>query len=348
MRSKVTMKDVAEVLGVSVMTVSNAFNRPDQLSGDLRERILSRAGKMGYAGPNATARQLRAGQTHCFGVVFSQSLSYAFHDPFSVLWLAGFSEALQRAGATMVLLPTQNAGGVDFDVIRRASIDGLAALCATDQALEVARRSGLHVVDTNDQNPASSWVAIDDHGAGTGLGRHVRQLGHTDVTVLVGGHQTDGRPFPDTPVTIDDLPRGGLYDTSSRVRGFLAGLGDGCRVRMIVGGANSREAGRLAGGLAVDRQDRPTAIVCSGDILAFGVMDALADRGLTPGRDITVTGFDDLPEAARMGLTTVRQPITERGRLTGELLLDPDRTPRQILVPTQLVVRSSSAPRNNP
>ncbi len=345
--SKVTMKDVAEVVGVSVMTVSNAFNRPDQLSTDLRERILVRADKMGYGGPDAAARQLRAGQTHCYGVVFSQSLSYAFRDPFSVQWLTGFSEALQRAGATMVLLPTQGADGVDLDVIRRASIDGLAALCATNPALEVAQRRGLRVVDTNDQDPKGSWVAIDDHAAGAELGRHVRQLGHTDVAVLVGGHGPAVRRGRDHPVTIDDLPADGLYDTSTRVRGFVAGLGAGCRIRMIAAGANSREAGRLAGGFAVDRQDRPSAVIATADILAFGVLDALADRGLVPGRDITVTGFDDLPEAARKGLTTIRQPIAERGRLTGELLLDPERTPRQIIVPHQLVVRASSGPRTD-
>ena len=88
-------------------------------------------------------------------------------------------------------------------------------------------------------------------------------------------------------------------------------------------------------------------MIATADILAFGVLDALADRGLVPGRDITVTGFDDLPEAARKGLTTIRQPIAERGRLTGELLLDPERTPRQIIVPHQLVVRASSGPRTD-
>ena len=93
--ARVTMKDVAQVVGVSTMTVSNAFNRPDQLSADLRERILDRAAKMGYSGPDATARLLRSGRTNTFGVIFKEKLSYAFADPFTATWLTAFSQVME-------------------------------------------------------------------------------------------------------------------------------------------------------------------------------------------------------------------------------------------------------------
>ena len=101
---RATQKDVAAVMGVSVMTVSNAFNRPDQLSEELRVRVLARAKKMGYSGPDAVARQLRTGRTNTYAVVFEEDLSYAFSDPFTVLWLRGFSEVMAAHGASITLL----------------------------------------------------------------------------------------------------------------------------------------------------------------------------------------------------------------------------------------------------
>ncbi|MCW3159375.1 LacI family DNA-binding transcriptional regulator [Micropruina sonneratiae] len=346
---RVTMKDVAQAVGVSVMTVSNAFNRPDQLSTPLRERILQRASAMGYGGPNAAARHLRAGRTHCYGVVLSESLGYAFNDPYSVLWLAGFSEPLQAAGATMTLLPVPRAPGSDRDVIRRASVDGLAGFCATHAALEAARSCGIPMVLAHTEDADSDWVAIDDFAAGTQLGAHLRRLGHRDVVLLAdraftappGPLDVDGEPFR---LALHALARAGLFDIAIRIRGLLHGLGPDCRVRFVGAGANSRDAGRLASGHALEAAERPTAICCISDVLALGVLDALADDGLVPGRDVTVTGFDDLPEAGRSGLTTIRQPIRDKGRLAGELLLDPERTPRQLTLPHQLVVRTSSGP----
>ena len=88
---------------------------------------------------------------------------------------------------------------------------------------------------------------------------------------------------------------------------------------------------------------RLVALFASAIPLTLG-MDAMRTRGLTPGRDITVTGFDDVPAAATAGLTTVRQPIAEKGRLATRQLLDPDNVEPQILLPTELIVRSSSGP----
>lgn len=79
--------------------------------------------------------------------------------------------------------------------------------------------------------------------------------------------------------------------------------------------------------------------------MALGVMDALRQRGLVPGRDVSVVGFDDIPAAADAGLTTVRQPTLEKGRIAGQLLLEPDAAPgRSVVLPIEVVPRESSAP----
>ena len=345
--SRVTMKSVADVMGVSVMTVSNACNRPDQLSPDLRARILQRAEKMGYGGPSAVARQLRSGRTNAYGVLLSEPLSYAFEDPFSILWLSGLAQALESAEGTMVLLPVRQGNESDLEQLRRASVDGVAAMCSEQPVARLVAQRGLPLVSTDPDDPDGSWVAIDDHAAGVQLGSYLARLGHTDVMVVVGRHQH--RDMGLREYTLDNYNatvqrRGGSgFYTQARLRGLVEGLGH-VRPTILTAQGNSRESGRRVAGLALDRQNRPSALVCLSDVLALGVLDATSDRGLTPGRDLSVTGFDDLPDASRAGLTTVHQPIIEKGRLVGELLLDPSRQPRRIMLEHRLIVRSSTGP----
>jgi DNA-binding LacI/PurR family transcriptional regulator len=94
------------------------------------------------------------------------------------------------------------------------------------------------------------------------------------------------------------------------------------------------------------RAPRPTAIVATSDLLALGALDALSERGLTAGRDVSVVGFDDIAEATTARLTTIRQPAVERGRIAGELLLNPPDDPadRRVVLPTELIVRASTGP----
>jgi DNA-binding LacI/PurR family transcriptional regulator len=95
----------------------------------------------------------------------------------------------------------------------------------------------------------------------------------------------------------------------------------------------------------LDRPEPPTAIVTTSDVLALGVLDAARDRGLRPGVDLSVIGFDDVPEATAAGLTTVHQSMTDRGRAVGLILLEPDAvTERHILLPAELVVRATTGP----
>ncbi|HYN95525.1 MAG TPA: substrate-binding domain-containing protein, partial [Pilimelia sp.] len=89
---------------------------------------------------------------------------------------------------------------------------------------------------------------------------------------------------------------------------------------------------------------RPTAVAADCDLLATGVLEEARRMGLQPGRDVSVTGCDDVPAAEAAGLTTVRQPIREKGRLMGRMLLDPEFPQRRVVLPTELVVRASTGP----
>ena len=342
----VTMKVVAERVGVSIATVSNAFSRPDQLSAQLRADILTAADALGYAGPNATGRALRSGRTDVCGILYEGELANTFLDPYSVLFLAGLSESVEAAGASVLLmkwLPDDDSRGA----LRRAAIDALVAPSASAAGadLDPLRRRGVRVVGTQ-QAPTGDWVGVDNVESGRLVGRHLAHLGHRDVAVIAPtgtGEIADVGYRPDAPTA-------GVLATSyqaDRLRGLWQTLPGGS-LRVVTCATNTREAGRDAAARVLDVRERPTAVVALSDVLALGVTDACQVRGLALGHEVSVTGFDDIPDAAFTGLTTVRQPIREKGRLAGLLAMNPDHQPRQITLPIELVVRSSTGPAGRP
>ncbi|MCE0538878.1 arylamine N-acetyltransferase [Kineosporia rhizophila] len=338
-----TLKSVAAAAGVSTAQVSYAFNRPDRLSAQARVRILEVARQLGYSGPNAAARSLRTGKAEAIGVLFTVGLSQAFKDPYLLAMLGGLAEITEQTGTGLVLIPLAAAGsGPDelrksLDAVQRAVID--AAVVAdnlTDEhpAVQVLRDRHIPMVRES-INESGPFVAIDDRAAARELGSHLAGFGHQNVVFVVYSlHQQW------TSVSLDDESHLTRY-SRLRLAGLREGLGPRARVRVVSGGKNSPSPD--AAGF-FDQPDMPTAIAADSDVMATGVLKVLQQRGLRPGRDISVTGFDDIPSAATLGLTTIRQPIHEKGRLMGRLLLDPTYTEEQVVLPTHLVARSSTGP----
>jgi len=346
MSPRVTIKTVAQAAGVSPSTVSNAYNKPDQLSAAVRERILAKAQELGYAGPDASARALRSGKAGAVGVLFTDKLSYAFSDPYAVGFLAGLAEVAEEFATSLLLMPlssTDIEGGTN--TVQRASIDAAAIFCVAGghPALETLKNRGVPMVSTDrGDHPDLSWVAIDEVEAASKLGKHLARLGHRDLVVIVDTAAAAGSQ--PVELTLDEI---GCTDCELRIQGLQKEL-PGARITIVTGGHNAFASGLTAAEWVLDSQDRPTAIVGLSDVLALGAMEAMKTRGLVPGRDLTVAGFDDIPAAEAAGLTTIRQPIRDKGRAVGRVLLDPAITERQITMPTELVVRASSgpAPRN--
>jgi DNA-binding LacI/PurR family transcriptional regulator len=339
---RVTLKTVAAAVGVSPATVSNAYNRPDQLSTELRERILAAATELGFTGPDAAGRALRTGRSGAVGVLLTGYLSYAFSDPYAVSLLAGLASAVERT-TSIVLLPLQHDadGRPDLSVVRQANIDALALLSlpANHPAADLARARGISLVTTDPlDDPDASWVAIDDRRTGVLVGEHLAALGHTDVLVVA--------PVDDAPagsvVRVVDPPRIEGADYGSRLSGLSDALGG--RITMVTAGQNDFASGQRVAQWLLGRDALPTAVVGLSDVLALGVLEGLAAEGVDVGGEVSVCGFDDIPAAAPRGLTTVRQPIVERGREIGRMLLDPDQAPRQVMMGVELVVRTSSGP----
>ena len=338
---RVTLKTVAAAVGVSPATVSNAYNRPDQLSAELRGRILAVAAELGFTGPDAAGRALRTGRSGAVGVLLTGHLSYAFSDPYAVALLAGLASTVERT-TSIVLLPLQHdADGVpDLSVVRAANIDALALLSlpATHPAADLARARGISLVTTDPvDDPDASWVAIDDRRTGTLVGEHLAGLGHTDVVVVA---PVDAPAGPGIRVVEPPLLR--HVDYASRLSGLSDALGG--RITLVAAGQNDFTSGEHVAAWLLGRETLPTAVVGLSDVLALGVLEGLVAAGTDVPGTVSVCGFDDIPAAAPRGLTTVRQPIVERGREIGRMLLDPDEAPRQVLMPVDLVVRRTSGP----
>jgi DNA-binding LacI/PurR family transcriptional regulator len=347
--ARMTVKTLAVALGVSPATISNAYNRPDQLSPQLRERILATAEELGYPGPDAAGRTLRRGRADAVGVLLSERLSYAFSDPFAIEFLTGLSEILEEHGISIVLMPLSRreagSSGTDADqsdvtAVRHANIDALTILSlpAEHPAAILARARGIRVVTTSANNdPDSSWVAIDDFGAGVMIGEHLAELGHRDITVLVETNEPAGSPG--RRLDVAELT---FLDYAARVEGLRKAMPG--QVMIVSGGHNSTESGASATEWLLGRGELPTAIVCLSDVLALGVLQALASRGLATPHQVSVCGFDDIAAAKAANLTTVHQPIRDKGQHIGRLLIDPESRPRQVLLPINLVTRATTGP----
>lgn len=346
--ARMTVKTLAAAVGVSPATISNAYNRPDQLSAELRERILATAKELGYPGPDAAGRILRIGRAEAVGVLLSERLSYAFSDPFAVEFLTGLSEVVEEHGISIVLMPlsaptdeptdVRNADDRDLTAVRNANIDALAilSLAPDHPAAVVARARGIRLVTTDiSSEPESSWVAIDDFAAGVMVGEHLARLGHRDVAVLVETNQPAGSPG--RRLQEDEL---GFLDYAARVAGLQQALAG--QVMIISGGHNSTESGATATLWLLDHHRIPTAVVGLSDVLALGALQALASRGLSVPAEVSVCGFDDIAAAQAANLTTVHQPIREKGQHVGRLLIDPESQPRQVLLPVNLVTRATT------
>src|SRR3954467_11786104 len=130
MAARPTLATIAKELGVSRMTVSNAFNRPDQLSPELRERVLTTARTLGYAGPDPGGRALSRGRTGCVGVIFDAPLTTAFSDPAAVEVLHGVATVCEERELGMTLVPRLR--GKDAELVRPALVDGFVVYCRGD------------------------------------------------------------------------------------------------------------------------------------------------------------------------------------------------------------------------
>ena len=322
-----TLASLAADLGVSRTTVSNAYNHPEELSAELRERILAAAVARGYQGPDPAARSLRTRRTGAIGVVLTEDLTYAFEDRASVDFLAGVAEATAGTQTSLTLIPVGPDATSPTSPVAAAVVDGFLvySVAEGDPYLSAAQGRGLPVVVCGQPGDVAGadFVGIDDRAAIAPAARALVAAGHRRVGVLA--IRLLAEP-PSGAVGLDELDRAALHIQRDRIRGVLDELAaagvDPATVPVVTRHINDPRNAYDAARELLEAHPEITAVACTTDSMAFGVLAYARDHGIDVPGELSVTGFDGVARALETGLTTVVQPNVEKGRVAARLLAD--------------------------
>ncbi|MBO3752032.1 LacI family DNA-binding transcriptional regulator [Streptosporangiaceae bacterium NEAU-GS5] len=321
------MGDVADLAGVSAMTVSRVLNSPEKVRPETRDRVLQAVRALGYR-PNSAARVLVTGKSGVLGVV---SIDTTLYGPASTLY------AIERAArehdylVSIASLSALNRRSIEEGVerLRQQSVDGIIIIAPHESATEGLRHlpPDLPVVDVGGgEDVHVPATAVDQRAGAVRATRHLLSLGHRTVWHISGPPN--------------------WIDASGRIDGWRAVLAaEGREIPVpLVGDWSAHSGYELGKRLPLE----VTAIFAGNDQMAMGLFRALRESGRRVPEDVSVVGFDDMPEAAYFWppLTTVRQNFGEVGRHAFALLRDRisgRESERRRLVEPELVVRESTA-----
>ncbi|MBD0864130.1 MAG: LacI family DNA-binding transcriptional regulator [Rhodobacteraceae bacterium] len=350
----VTMHDVAREAGVSQASVSFAFNKPENLSSEVRERILEVARRLNYAGPNPAARSLRSGRAGTIGLVVNDELSFAVADPAMSQMLQGIGQVDALASIALTILPVP-IGGASAEaegarLVRQAHVDGFLfeAFPESHPAILAADARQLPGVFLGGQAmPLYPSVTIDERAAGYLAAKHILDLGHRNVMILLDRLGRDGAWGP---VSAERRHSAQRSATSLRLDGYedafrAADLPFENVFILEAGGFSAADA--YAGAKALlENFGESTAVIAVSDTMAMAVVDRAHRMGLSVPEDLSVIGFDDIAMADPLGLTTIHQPTALKGQIAAQRLVDAiagkDVTSEEL--PVELIVRATTAP----
>lgn len=356
-KDNITLKDIAKKLGVAASTVSNAYNRPDQLSEALRTKILETAKELGYCGPDPMAANLRRGKAGAIGVVYPHPLSYTFTDPVAAPTIQGIAEEAERAGYGLLLVGGSEDPLEAAPLVAKATVDGfvLQNFDKNDSLLEVILSRNLPVVFVESQTREGfPSITVDDEGGARVAANHLLSLGHKRFGIIAletTHHVREG--------IMDKARQAGVVHvpTRNRLRGYRRAV-DATKLKwdknvvVYETADNTLGDGYRAAAALLTHPLRPTALLAMSDQLALGTLRYANDNKINVPKQLSVVGFDDAPLASQTtpALTTVRQPYVEKGRLAGQLLiaqLKENTVPESVVLPTELIVRGSSGKANS-
>ena len=330
MARRLTITDVALAAGVSVATVSKVINGRDGIATATSARVLGVVQELGYES-SLVARSLRSRRTHVIGILVAE------FEPFSAEILKGAGLGLGDTDYELVAYTgarQSGRAGWEQRYLSRLSgtlIDG--AIIVTPTVVDADAGVPVVVIDPHAGSADLPSVESDNLAGGLLATRHLIELGHRRIAFMAG------RP---------DLESSRLREAGFRQALSEAGIEvDPSLVRMS---DYRRDAAHQPAIELLSRPDRPTAVFAGNDLSAIGTMEAAQEMGLDVPGDVSVIGFDDIPEAARTtpALSTVRQPIQQMGSAAVELLIAlmdgriPETT--HVRLPTSLVIRGTTAP----
>ena len=333
----VTLKDLAAELGVSITTVSRALAGYGDVAETTRQRVLQSAEEMGYV-PDVTARRLQKGRTDTIGFVIPTS-GPRFSDPYFSELLAGIgNEASQHDFDLLVSTrppDTPEEQAAYHRMVESRLVDGLLVVRTRvrDRRLAYLAETGFPFVAFGRSDLDVDFPYVDEDGH--------RGLGLVTQHLIALGHQRLAFVSPPQNLMFCHYRQAGLEAALER-------NGLSLRPEYHIVGDLTQRGGFSAMNELLDLSTPPTAVIACNDLMALGAISAAQKRGLVVGRDVAVTGFDDIPlaEHSHPALTTVRQPVYDIGRQICGMLIrligDGELANGHVLLQPELVIRESS------
>jgi LacI family repressor for deo operon, udp, cdd, tsx, nupC, and nupG len=328
------IKDVAREVEMSTATVSRALRGLPGVSDQTRVRVSEAARRLGYV-PSPSAAGLASGQTRTVAMIV----------PFVSRWffatvVQGAEEVLRERGYDLLLYNLAGDASARHRVFetslltKRVDAVLVLSLKPTDDELARLEKLGRPVTIVGADVPGWATVRIDDEHAARTATRHLLDLGHRRIG-YVGGSMEGVLDFT--------APAARL----AGYRAMLADAGVAHDPSLEADGEFTIAGGVRAGHRLLDRPDRPTAVFAASDEMAIGILRSAPELGLRVPEDVAVIGIDDHELADFFGLSTVAQPVHEQGRVAAQQVLaalrSDDWAPEQVLLPTRLVVRRTTA-----
>ena len=319
---RITIKSLASEMGISHTTISNAWNNPEKLSTDLRERIFSYAKSVGFQGPEKLARALRTGKSDAIGVVFNDSMSYVFIDPHDIKLMRGIAIRCEEQNINLVLIPLQK-GASCKSPSPTTLVDGYI-LNATYNNAEVIQQTlarHLPIVTLDFQLPQYSSVSIDNTCAMRDIATYLLQKGHRHFGIIAFSSSPGvrGMRHLEQAIVGDNtlmLTRVNACRDVFHEHGIP--LGDS----WLYETQHDEQHGELAAETLLTAHPAITALVCLSDRFAVGAVNYCQRNGLPIPQRVAITGFDNMtPEVNGIGLTTIAQDAERKGEIAVELLL---------------------------
>lgn len=337
---RVTLKDIANEAGVSMMTVSNVINgNRARVSPETIERVQRIVAERGYV-PSASARSLAARSSRLIGLLVpaadEDSLTLS---PHTGAILGQIERALRKRGYHLLLRGIAHPDEVG-EALQSWSLDGAVLLGFLDEEVDAldAKRAGkvaMLAIDSYSPNPLATGVRSDDFAGGRIAAEHLLDLGHREIVFA-------GPSFSDVGV---------VHERFAGFRQAFADRGLSWSDSLIATVNTTHASGRELGLRLRDEFPSATAVFATADILAIGIMAGLTEAGARVPADVSVVGFDDLDISAIVTpkLTTVAQDIPTKAAMAVDLLLTAiekrDRPAEPVTLDVHLVTRESTAPR---
>ncbi len=336
-KRRVTSHEVAERAGVSRTTVSFVLNEVEgaQISEETRQRVLQAAHELGYV-PDAAARSLASGRTHILGLIICQPPDHIIVDAYLPQVIYGLGRASRERGFRVLVEAIEDVSQPNAYVglVRAKRIDGvlLSGPRSDDTQLPALIADGFPIVLLGHlKDKSACFVDVDNQAAACRAVTHLLKLGHRRVACVTNGPLQYISAMERLLGYRQALTEAGLPYDETLVRYGDFDMESGYRVMQSL----------------LETNPKPTAVFVASDVVAFGAMKAIRERGLRIPDDLAVVGFDDLPMARYItpSLTTVRLPAIEQGEQGGRMLIDliSGKVPAeaQVYLETELVVRQS-------